>query len=288
LSPAHLGSKAYSERYGLLYRREAASPNAMWQADHTLLDIMLLDEKGNPARPWLSVIIDDYSRAVAGYFLSFLAPSALQTTLALRQAIWHKVEPAWQVCGIPDVLYTDNGSDFISNHIKQVCADLKIRTVFSLPGKPQGRGRIKRFFLTVNQRLLSTLPGYCPAGFSGTAKPTLRLADLDVELKRFLLEDYHRNPHSATGVAPVLRWNAGGFLPRMPDSLEQLDLLLLTVLKPRQVYRDGIRFQGFRYIDPVLAAYVGEAAGLTHETSIFKINQHVALSKLILKISVRH
>ena len=33
-------------------------------------------------------------------------------------------------------------------------------------------------------------------------------------------------------------------LYRMPDSLDQLDVLLLTVDKPRVVQRDGIRFQG--------------------------------------------
>jgi putative transposase len=41
-------------------------------------------------------------------------------------------------------------------------------------------------------------------------------------------------------------------------SLEQLDLLLLTVAKPRRVQQDGLRFQSLRYIDPTLAAYVGE------------------------------
>jgi putative transposase len=55
-----------------------------------------------------------------------------------------------------------------------------------------------------------------------------------------------------------LRWEDGGFLPRLPNSLEQLDLLLLTVAKPRRVHQDGIHFQGFRYIDTTLAAYVGE------------------------------
>lgn len=44
----------------------------------------------------------------------------------------------------------------------------------------------------------------------------------------------------------------------MPDSPEQLDLLLLTVAKARKVHPDGIRFQGLRYLDPTLAAYVGE------------------------------
>ena len=38
-------------------------------------------------------------------------------------------------------------------------------------------------------------------------------------------------------VAPQARWEATGFLPRLPESLEQLDLLLLTVAKARQVRR---------------------------------------------------
>ncbi len=32
----------------------------------------------------------------------------------------------------------------------------------------------------------------------------------------------------------------------------------MTVAKARRVQRDGIRFQGFRYLDLTLAAYVGE------------------------------
>jgi putative transposase len=81
-------------------------------------------------------VIDDYSRAVAGYFLSFEDPSALHTSLALRQAIWRKEDSRWIVCGTPDVLYTDNGSDFTSQHLEQVGADLKMRLVFSFPASP--------------------------------------------------------------------------------------------------------------------------------------------------------
>ncbi len=64
---------------------------------------------------------------------------------------------------------------------------------------------------------------------------------------------------------PQPRWEASAFLPRMPDSLEKLDLLLLTVAKGRQIQRDGIRFQGYRYIDPTLAAYVGEAVTIRYD-----------------------
>ena len=53
--------------------------------------------------------------------------------------------------------------------------------------------------------------------------------------------------------------------PRLPDSLEQLDLLLLTVAKPRRVHQDGIHFQGFRYLDTTLAAYVGEDVTIRYD-----------------------
>jgi transposase InsO family protein len=51
---------------------------------------VLLDEAGKPARPWLTVIEDDYSRAIASFRLTFQEPTALTTALALRQAIWRK------------------------------------------------------------------------------------------------------------------------------------------------------------------------------------------------------
>jgi putative transposase len=209
--------------------------------------------------------MDDYSRAVAGYFLTFDAPSALNTSLALRQAIWRKDEPRWHVCGIPQILYTDCGSDFKSQHIEQVSLDLKIRLMNSMPGQPRGRGRIERFFKTVRQMLLCELPGYAPPKSPVRGHPELTLSDLDTRFRAFVFDVYHDHPHSETTVPPQERWEAGGFLPQMPDSFEQLDLLLLTVPKPRKIHRDGIRFMGQRYMDPTLAAYVGESVVLRYD-----------------------
>lgn len=62
---AHEGTKAYSNAFELLHRREANGPNAIWQADHTPLDILLIRPDGEAAKPWLTTVIDDYSRAVA-------------------------------------------------------------------------------------------------------------------------------------------------------------------------------------------------------------------------------
>jgi len=257
LTLAHEGSKAYRLAFDLLCRREASASNEIWQADHTLLDLWVKRDEGPPARPWLSVIQDDYSRAVAGFRLSFHEPSAIQTALVLRQAIWNKPLPQWQVCGVPATFYTDHGSDFTSRHLEQVGADLKMNLVFSEAGMPRGRGRIERFFRTINQMLLCGLPGYTPAG-TPDEKTLLTLTGFETRLRRFILDEYHQRPHSETGVPPQVRWAAGGFLPRLPENLEQLDLLLLTVPKSRKVRQDGIHFQGLCYLDTTLAAFVGE------------------------------
>ena len=107
------GPAAFRDRYELLYRHRAEGPNAIWQADHTLLDILVLDANGAALRPWLTLILDDYSRVVAGYTIFLGAPTALQTALALRQAMWSKQHAGWPVCGIPDVLYLE----YVPRHI---------------------------------------------------------------------------------------------------------------------------------------------------------------------------
>lgn len=109
---------------------------------------------------------------------------------------------------------------------------------------------------------LCELDGYAPPAGSIRGKPALTLAEFDDRFRNFLLDVYHRRECAETKIPPAERWEANGFLPRMPDSLEQLDLLLIHVAKMRQVRRDGIRFQGLRYISTTLAAYIGESVTL--------------------------
>lgn len=261
---AQQGSKTYKDTYDLLIRRKSTHPNAIWQADHCLLKIFLLNEDGKAARPWLTIIFDDMSRSITGYTLTFDAPNILQTALALRQAIWRKDEPRWEMCGIPDVLYVDHGSDFISKHLEYVAADLHIQLVFSIPGMPRGRGKIERFFRTLQQLFLCELPGYTPTGeFAST--PTLTLSAFDHLLRTFILETYHERVSEGTRQSPRAAWNADGFVPRMPESLEHLDLLLLTVARTRRVRQEGIRFKNFWYMDTTLSAYVGESVIIRYD-----------------------
>ncbi len=151
---AHQGTAVYREAFDLLHRREASHANAMWQADHSPLDVLLLDETGTPAKPWLTAIEDDYSRMIVGYRLSFQKATALTTVLTLRTAICPKGDPRWPDYGIPTVFYSDHGSDFTSKHMEQVAADLPMELIFSQVSVPRGRGKIERFFRSVDQLFL--------------------------------------------------------------------------------------------------------------------------------------
>ena len=258
------GHAAWRDRFELIYHHRAERPNAIWQADHTMLDILVLDANGNFERPWLTTVIDDHSRAVAGYTVFTGAPSALNTSLALRQAIWRKQEPDWPVCGIPDILYVDHGSDFTSIHLDQAAAALRLQIVYSAIARPQGRGKVERLFGTLNTELLPELPGHLVLG-KPVSKPTLTLADLDRAIGAYLVGTHNARVHSQTGITPISCWLGDGWLARMPDSLEDLDLLLVMVAKARIVRRDGIHFQGLRYIDPALAPYVGEPVTVRYD-----------------------
>jgi putative transposase len=275
---AHEGAAAFRDKFEMIHRHQASVPNAVWQADHTMLDLLILDQAGRPARPWLTTVIDDHSRALVGLMAFIGAPSILNTSLALRHAIWRKANPAWPVCGIPDVLYVDHGSDFTSNHLDQVAVDLRFRIIYSSVARPQGRGKVERLFGTLNSELLPELPGHLINGKPATP-PRLSLSDLDQAVTDYITGTYNVRIHREIRQTPLDAWRGKGFLPRLPESLEELDLLLVMHAKPSTVRRDGVRFQGLRYGNATLAVYVGEAVTIRYdprdlsEIRIFHHNQ---------------
>ena len=129
---AQHGDAAYRDRFELVFRRTASKPNEQWQADHTLLDVAILDKLGTAARPWLTIVLDDYSRAIAGYTLFLGAPTAEQTALALHQAVNRKTNPAWPISGLPDIALQRSR---LRLHLRS--------TGTRLPGDPHPTGSLK-------------------------------------------------------------------------------------------------------------------------------------------------
>jgi putative transposase len=247
--------KEFEETCELLIRHEAAFPNEMWQCDHKFLDIFVWDSSGKAVKPVLTAIIDDYSRAIMGYYLDIDPPSAQRTAIALRQAIWRKENPKWLACGIPDTFYTDRGTDFRSNRIKQIAAELGFKRRKRRSKKPQGGGKIERFFETVNQLLMSELPGYTPED-SPAATPGMTIQQLQSTFDEWVISEYMHKVHSDTKETPFARWSGHHQHPRLAPSLESLDALLMTVPDERIVQQDGVRIFNLLY-------YATEFCGFT-------------------------
>jgi putative transposase len=154
---------------------EVRESNQVWQCDHTRVDLLVVDQVGEVlGRPWLTTVIDTYSRCIVGIHLGMESPSAVVVCLALRHGILPKqysssyeLTQMWGTYGVPRYLYTDGGKDFGSKHLEQVASELKI--VLCQRRYPAEGGIVERPFGTLNSELFMTLPGY--TGNSAKRRP---------------------------------------------------------------------------------------------------------------------
>jgi putative transposase len=102
---------------------------------------------------------------------------------------------------------------------------------------------------------------------TGQAKKqaSMTLADFDEHFRTWVLETYHHRRRRRLSGTPLTRWREGTWLPRLPKSQNELDLLLLCEGKTRQVQQEGIRFQGHRYMDGKLAGYVLSTVRISYD-----------------------
>ena len=97
----------------------------------------------------------------------------------------------------------DNGSAFVDAWLLRACAKLGIRLVHSTPGRPQGRGKIERFFRTVRDQFLVEITG-APER-DPNRHPVADLDELNRLFTAWVETVYHRREHSETGAPPLAR-----------------------------------------------------------------------------------
>jgi putative transposase len=245
--------------------------NQVWQCDHTEADILLVDSEGKLlGRPWLTTVIDSYSRCIVGINLGYNAPSSQLIALALRHAILPKqygeeygLHEEWGTYGLPKHFYTDGGSDFKSNHLQQIAVQLGFDG--HLRARPSEGGIVERPFGTFNHGFFSHFLGYLgsnvqvrPKTAEADAKYTLRV--LERLLVRYVVDNYNQQLDARMGnQTRFQRWESG--LLVMPKSLSEreLDICLMKQAR-RQIQRGGyIQFENLMYRGENLAGYGGES-----------------------------
>jgi putative transposase len=211
-------------------RFEAARPNEIWTGD--ALHAIRVDGR----KTYLFAFLDDHSRAVMAARFGF-AEDTIRLAAALR--------PALAARGVPEHAYVDNGSAFVDAWLLRACAKLGIKLVHSQPGRPEGRGKIERFFRTVRGQFLAELT-------EARAAQVKDLAELNKLFTAWTETVYHVRAHSETRQPPLARWEAGGPFP-VPAAADLAEAFRWsewrTVTKTATVSMHGNRYQ----VDPGLA-----------------------------------
>ncbi|MCM0593172.1 MAG: Mu transposase C-terminal domain-containing protein [Gloeotrichia echinulata DVL01] len=248
--------------------------NHIWQCDHTRADILLVDQHGELlARPWLTTVIDTYSRCIIGINLGFDAPSSQVVALALRHAILPKkygseygLHEEWGTYGKPEHFFTDGGKDFRSNHLQQIGVQLGFAC--HLRDRPSEGGIVERPFGTLNTDLFSALPGYTGSNVQerpeqAEKEACLTLRELERLLVRYIVDKYNQSIDARLGdQTRYQRWEAGLIVAPSLISEEDLRICLMKQTR-RSIYRGGyLQFENLTYRGENLSGYAGESVVL--------------------------
>ncbi|MEX2548756.1 MAG: DDE-type integrase/transposase/recombinase [Nitriliruptoraceae bacterium] len=207
-------------------RFEAAGANDVWIGD------VMHGPRVGGRKALLFAFIDDHSRSIVGHRWG-RHEDVLRLEAALRRGLASR--------GVPKRIYVDNGSPFVSHQLQRACAVMGMQLVHSRPGKPQGRGKIERFFRTVRSQFLVEI-----------ADDQLdRLDELNDLFTAWVETRYHHSVHRETGQSPLERFTAAGTITTpSPELLREAFLWaeMRTVTKTAMISLHGNRYE----VDPAL------------------------------------
>lgn len=203
----------------------AEGPLARAAIDHCRLDVIVVDDAtGLPlGRPWLTLILDEFSRYVLGYYIGFEEPSNVSVSRAIRNALMPKtgilqrypeMQNRWDAWGVIHTLVADNGLEFHGNALDSGSGTLGMDIQFCPRRKPWYKGKIERFFRTISSGLLATIPGKTFSNVldKGDYNP-LKHAVVGLETLReivliWIVDVYHQSPHRGLGKrTPASVWD---------------------------------------------------------------------------------
>ncbi|ALL13157.1 integrase catalytic domain-containing protein [Caulobacter henricii] len=251
--------------------------------DHTMVDsvvVMSADQRLPMGRPWLTVLVDVFTRCVLGWVVSFEPPSLYSATECVKRASCPKLSlsaahPRYRqmvtIFGHVDEIVTDNGKDLSGVAFEDAMIEISTSVRWAPIASPTFKAIGERFFLTLKTMLFDKLPG-------ATLKPELlremgidprNTAILTLEELELLINEavclYHFEEHRALNAPPAQIWeeqmNAHG-IPTLTE-LTRLDKLVGAMRDGCRVAKTGVQFKNLRYFDAdAVGALLDDLAGL--------------------------
>jgi putative transposase len=165
-------------------------------------------------RPWVTLFLDDFSRAIMGWAIS-LQPSSAEVLAALRAAILLDSDRD-PFGGLPGRLRWDHGLEFAAGAVEQAALALGIDVDPATPYAPHEKGKIERLHRTITDGFVAGLPAWTkgPRDQRGQLEAPgmpLALAELVARFDAWARTYNAERPHRK---------------PRRPDAAGALDRLI--------------------------------------------------------------
>lgn len=259
---------------------ECTRPLQRVEVDNTPLDLLVIDEATRLVlgRPWITVMIDRFSRMVVGFYVSFRKPSVESVLRCLRHAMLPKtymhekypeIRAVWPCFGLIELIVCDNGLEFHAKDLDAACADIGTHLLYCQPRTPHLKGVIERFLKTLNYSFLHLLPGTTYStyekrlGYDSVAKAVLTFSELQQALHKWVVEVYGTTYHRGISAAPMQRWQEGVEVdaPELAPDPQRLKVYLGQVAK-RRLDRNGVQLNNLQYTSDALQRIRGDKNSL--------------------------
>lgn len=233
--------------------------NELWQIDASPSDAMCSD-----GRYSVYACLDIASRRLI--LLLSRTPRAAAVALMIRKAIL-----AW---GVPAEIVTDNGSDFVAGDTQRLLAVLGINRRQTHAYTPQAKGHVERVIRTFQHDAARLMPGFIGHNVADRKRiegrksfaerlgaddeALFEVAWTGPEMQRrcddWAAMVYAHRPHDGLGGrSPVqVAAEAEAQIRRVEPSV--LDVLLMPVAGIRTASKQGVRVDGFLYLNPAILA----------------------------------
>lgn len=264
-------NKSYNQvAYGSR-REQWTRKNQCWEVDSSPADVIIYED-GRQMRPDILAVRDAYS----GRCVAMLAEKS--NTLSIIRLLWRAID----AFGMPEFIKGDNGRDYTSKQFQGLLEHLGIRYDAAMAYSGDQKGVVERGFRTVQHSSMKVLAGFIGHNVSHrqkieqqTAKKDrkakdmyggnlmtqtpsdelLSFEDFDARLQEaVLLWDMDKKRRS--GLSPLELWNA------CCESVKKISyesfLIYAGGYSKRNVAKDGIHFEGRRFVSSFLPRWHGQ------------------------------
>lgn len=243
-----------------------------WEIDHTQLDVQLVDEVSGLCigRPYLTIVLDRFSRMVVGYLLHLSAPNTETVLRVIERSIrpkaellkrFPKVENEWWARGLPARIVPDNAAEFHAGDLIMGFNELGIEIMYPASRAPQRKGAVERFFSTQNLGLIHNLPGTTFSNiqqrgdYDSEKNACFTLPQLEAVVVKWIVDGYHQTPHRGLAMrTPAQVWGTSeaNHVISLPVDLDSLECILAKRASVK-VHHYGIEVEKLGYHSAELA-----------------------------------